>query len=305
MSSTEIFKEWKRLTLKAVKLAQEAIRCCQRPGIRLAGSLPPLGATFDATYPVLDPNSNQPFVSSTRFYSDLAQIFVDNSVDILLIETCPSIAFAIDAVKACRTIAPRKELWLSFVLQSSQPSLLCSRETVTSAIEALSSILSSSCQLPEAILFNCSTTEAILNAVAAVRPLYQGRLGGYGNRRYVRSRYGLEQSQEQAQANMSINNNDKDAVDLYKNETDENSEHKIKHISGERIDLDPTGYANWTQRWVEAGASIIGGCCQVRPSHIRELAERKKTGILTATTHRPRTDLNLKRYHIDIAPSKL
>ena len=27
-------------------------------------------------------------------------------------------------------------------------------------------------------------------------------------------------------------------------------------------------------RWVEMGATIVGGCCEVGPAHIRHLAER-------------------------------
>lgn len=41
-----------------------------------------------------------------------------------------------------------------------------------------------------------------------------------------------------------------------------------------RTDLDPKAYADHAMAWVEAGASIIGGCCEVGPAHICELNKR-------------------------------
>ena len=41
-----------------------------------------------------------------------------------------------------------------------------------------------------------------------------------------------------------------------------------------RKDLDPDQYADHAMDWVEAGATIVGGCCEVGPAHIQKLAER-------------------------------
>lgn len=49
---------------------------------------------------------------------------------------------------------------------------------------------------------------------------------------------------------------------------------------GKRTDLDPVSYANHAMGWVEEGATIVGGCCEVGPAHITELAKR-----LTAAGH--------------------
>ena len=43
-----------------------------------------------------------------------------------------------------------------------------------------------------------------------------------------------------------------------------------------RSDLDPARYADFVDKWVAQGASIVGGCCEVGPEHIRELARRLK-----------------------------
>lgn len=38
-------------------------------------------------------------------------------------------------------------------------------------------------------------------------------------------------------------------------------------------DLSPAAYASHALRWVDAGATIVGGCCEVGPAHIRALAD--------------------------------
>ncbi len=48
-----------------------------------------------------------------------------------------------------------------------------------------------------------------------------------------------------------------------------------------RTDLDPAAYAEHVLRWVEQGATIVGGCCEVGPAHIAAIAER-----LTAAGYR-------------------
>ncbi len=44
-----------------------------------------------------------------------------------------------------------------------------------------------------------------------------------------------------------------------------------------RIDLGPEEYAAVALSWVEQGASIIGGCCEVGPAHINELERQLKS----------------------------
>ncbi len=41
-----------------------------------------------------------------------------------------------------------------------------------------------------------------------------------------------------------------------------------------RTDLGPDSYADHAMKWVEAGATIVGGCCEVGPAHIAKLSER-------------------------------
>lgn len=41
-----------------------------------------------------------------------------------------------------------------------------------------------------------------------------------------------------------------------------------------RTDLPPAKYAEYAMAWIEAGAEIIGGCCEISPVHIAELAKQ-------------------------------
>ncbi len=41
-----------------------------------------------------------------------------------------------------------------------------------------------------------------------------------------------------------------------------------------RTDLSPAAYAEFVLSWVDAGATIVGGCCETGPAHIAEIARR-------------------------------
>jgi homocysteine S-methyltransferase len=42
----------------------------------------------------------------------------------------------------------------------------------------------------------------------------------------------------------------------------------------QRSDLVPDSYAEFVMSWIDAGATIVGGCCEVGPAHIKEIAEK-------------------------------
>ena len=41
-----------------------------------------------------------------------------------------------------------------------------------------------------------------------------------------------------------------------------------------RTDLGPEAYGDFVMSWIDAGASIVGGCCEVGPAHIAHLHQR-------------------------------
>jgi S-methylmethionine-dependent homocysteine/selenocysteine methylase len=46
-----------------------------------------------------------------------------------------------------------------------------------------------------------------------------------------------------------------------------------------RTDLGPDAYAKFAQNWADAGATIIGGCCEVGPAHIARLTKQFKGAV--------------------------
>ncbi len=48
-----------------------------------------------------------------------------------------------------------------------------------------------------------------------------------------------------------------------------------------RQDLDPEAYAAFAMKWIDQGATIVGGCCEVGPAHVAKMAE-----TITAAGHR-------------------
>jgi homocysteine S-methyltransferase len=100
-----------------------------------------------------------------------------------------------------------------------------------------------------ALLANCSVPEAMAEALAELKPL--GRpFGAYAN------------------GFTHISGNFlKDAP-------------TVKELT-HRHDLTPEKYTDFAMCWVDMGATIVGGCCEVGPAHIRHLRDR-----LVAAGHR-------------------
>ena len=46
-------------------------------------------------------------------------------------------------------------------------------------------------------------------------------------------------------------------------------------VLGKREDLTPDNMAKIVKRFKDAGATILGGCCETRPSHIKAISKLK------------------------------
>ncbi len=55
---------------------------------------------------------------------------------------------------------------------------------------------------------------------------------------------------------------------------DEYAPGDVTTMLGHRHDLSPVAYCDHVSSWVDAGASIVGGCCEIGPAHIRAIADR-------------------------------
>ncbi|WP_340102468.1 homocysteine S-methyltransferase family protein [Rhodohalobacter sp. 8-1] len=127
-----------------------------------------------------------------------------------------------------------KTVYLSFTLSDRQPNQLRSGESIH---EALNAMIGYSL---DAILFNCSFPETITKGMKSLQHL-NIPFGGYAN--------GFTTVEP-----------------LKPGET-------VGQLSA-RSDLDEEKYASHVMEWINVGASIVGGCCEVGPSHIEHLHKR-------------------------------
>jgi homocysteine S-methyltransferase len=126
-----------------------------------------------------------------------------------------------------------KPVWLSITVDDTDGTRLRSGEPV-------GGILPIASEGAAAILVNCSAPEAIHASLAI---LSRGSLpcGAYAN--------GFE----------------KISADFLKDKP------TVDALTSR--DLSPADYAAHAMRWIDAGATIVGGCCEVGPAHIRALAQ--------------------------------
>ncbi|WP_299722184.1 homocysteine S-methyltransferase family protein [uncultured Tateyamaria sp.] len=154
--------------------------------------------------------------------------------DLLICETVASLAHARDVLAA--SVPLGLPVWLALSVDDLDGSKLRSGEPVADAVPVAHAGGAS------ALLINCSTPEAIPAALAGIRETTLP-FGAYAN--------GFEQISDGFLG-------DKPTVDS---------------LSARR-DFTPELYADHVMRWVASGATIVGGCCEVGPAHIAEIARR-------------------------------
>lgn len=148
---------------------------------------------------------------------------------------CETMSTAQEAHAAAAAAAAfGKPVWVAYTLQDRGP-LLRSGETVGAAAAALAG-------LPvQAVLANCCPPESISQALPAL--LGTGLpTGGYAN--------GFVEIPQTFLPG------------------------RTREQLSSREDLDPAAYARCALGWAEAGARIVGGCCEVGPAHIALLRDR-------------------------------
>lgn len=224
---------------RLARLAGEIARkTADEKGVKVAGSLPPVLGSY------------RPDLFNEAEATPILKVLIEAlspSADLWLAETLSSTAEA----RLVRSLLgdDRRPLWISFTLDDARSSdvesgalapTLRSGETIAEAAEA-----ARFCGA-DALLFNCSQPEVMEAAVRAARAVLPAhvQIGIYANA-------------------FATEADDTDAnVDL----------HDI------RPDLTPENYRRFAEKWVSAGASMIGGCCGIGPEHIRDLASAMKKG---------------------------
>lgn len=155
-------------------------------------------------------------------------------VDLFLIETVSSLLEAEGILRA--TSKAKKPAWLAMTVDDEDGTRLRSGEPLADIAPLLERFQ------PEVLLLNCSRPEVFLPGMEILARF--GRpFGGYANG-FTRISEGFLQ--------------DAPTVDALE----------------QRVDLGPEAYADHVMQWVEQGATIVGGCCEVGPDHIAELARR-------------------------------
>lgn len=131
-----------------------------------------------------------------------------------------------------------KPVWLAVTVDDDEGTRLRSGEAIEGVLDIVAE------HRPAALLVNCSTPEAVTKALPVLAKAGVP-LGAYAN--------GFTRISDAFRG-------DRPTVDLLES----------------RKDLDPEAYLAFAKGWVDAGATIIGGCCEVGPAHIRLLSERLK-----------------------------
>jgi S-methylmethionine-dependent homocysteine/selenocysteine methylase len=153
-------------------------------------------------------------------------------VDVILIETMASITMCEGAVQGA--LASGKPVWLSVSVDDHDGSCLRSGEPVTDLARLVATYPIA------AVLANCSVPEAMGDAMRGLATLGLP-FGAYANGFTHISGNFLQ-----------------DAAN-------------VKDLT-HRHDLTPEKYTGFAMDWVSMGATIVGGCCEVGPAHIRHLA---------------------------------
>lgn len=152
-------------------------------------------------------------------------------VDLFICETMSGLDQAHGALKGAKTAD--KPVWLACSVDDEDGTKFRSGEPLSGVLELAERYAA------DAIFINCSIPEAVSQGL----PEIVGKgfaLGAYAN--------GFTKISSDFAAGQTT-------VDLLT----------------ARKDLDPIAYAEFARRWVDMGATIIGGCCEVGPAHIAEL----------------------------------
>jgi homocysteine S-methyltransferase len=155
-------------------------------------------------------------------------------VDLFLCETMAGVDQARGALMGLSNT--KLPVWLSLSTSEEDGTKLRSGEDLSEILPLVDRFQ------PEAVLINCTSPEVITDALGVFSP-HGVALGAYANG-FVR------------------------IVDSFKSNTA-----TVADLNA-REDLSPVVYADFAEQWVEAGASIIGGCCEIGPAHIAELSRR-------------------------------
>lgn len=153
--------------------------------------------------------------------------------DLLLCETMSSVREGKAAAEAAARSASGLPIWIAWTLAEEDTGVLRSGEAVEEAVLAVAGV-----PRVEAMLFNCCSHDSILAALPRLQLAAPPgvRLGVYAN-----------------------------GFRTVKGDGSTGGAEYQEHLT-------PQVYAEQAGRWLEGGASIVGGCCGIFPEHIAAVA---------------------------------
>jgi S-methylmethionine-dependent homocysteine/selenocysteine methylase len=157
-------------------------------------------------------------------------------VDIWLAETQSSIA-EVELVREVLTAAGATQpLWCSFTLTDSLDA--DGRATLRSGESVADAVRAAAGLGAEVVSFNCSPPEVMEPAIREARDTVDLPIAVYANAFVLNHGEGANAT-----------------------------------LSELRDDMIPAAYTTWADRWIDAGASIVGGCCGVGADHVSALSQ--------------------------------
>lgn len=155
-------------------------------------------------------------------------------VDVFVCETMSTIEEAKIAATAAAEIG--KPVWVAWTLADDGTPRLRNGETLADAFDALAGIGVT------AVMANCCAPESITAAMPQLQSMNIPLFGGYAN------------GFADIPANWTVQSQGVDAL-------------------GQRANNSTDDYAGHVSNWIESGATLVGGCCEITPEHIARLAE--------------------------------
>ena len=160
-------------------------------------------------------------------------------VDVLLLETMSSLDQARGGLMGAKTAG--KPVWLALSVSDTDGTCLRSGEKLSDIAALLAEFR------PEHVMLNCARPEAVSQGLSILAQ-FDVPFGAYAN--------GFTQIDPRFNAIGAT--------------TD---------LLSTREDIGPKAYADFAERWVNIGASIVGGCCEIGPDHIATLTRRLKPDV--------------------------
>jgi S-methylmethionine-dependent homocysteine/selenocysteine methylase len=154
--------------------------------------------------------------------------------DLFILETVVSLDHARGALLGCE--ATEKPIWLAVSVMDEDGTRLRSGEPLQDVADLVETFQ------PAAVLINCARPEAIAAGLEIIKS-FGKPFGAFANG-FTRITEGFLQEAPTV-----------DALE-------------------QRQDLGPVEYAAFAMGWVAQGATIVGGCCEVGPAHIAQLAQQ-------------------------------